>query len=90
VPYPFDAVCTLCSLQYKVEKQGVYVIEMASFGPYKIWMADLKECPKCHHRIVTGFGHNALSEHYQEGFTQTLKQAMDSGAYFLFEHKGDS
>jgi hypothetical protein len=32
--------------------------------PYKIWMADLLECPGCGNEIVTGFGKQPVSEHY--------------------------
>ena len=91
MPYPFDNVCISCQVQYKTEKGGVYVVEMASFGPYKIWLADLKKCPKCGHLIIGGFGNHPVAFHFEEGFSETLKECMTSenGCYLLLEYKGD-
>jgi len=36
--------------------------------PYKVWEADLWECPECHHQLITGFGMRPLSEHYKDDF----------------------
>ena len=83
MPYPFDNVCLKCQKQYKVKKAGVWVIEMADFGPYKIWMADLKECPICHHEVISGFAQHAVTEHYQSGFNEVLEQAKKSGNCYI-------
>ena len=40
-------ICWPCGLQMQPEKNGVVVIEMASFGPVALWMADLWQCPEC-------------------------------------------
>jgi hypothetical protein len=68
---------------------GVTVIEMASFGPYKIWMADLKKCPGCGHEIVGNFAEHQLCEHFEQGFDEILKKSMEHGSYLLIEYKGD-
>jgi hypothetical protein len=36
--------------------------------PYKVWKADLLECPDCGHQLITGYGNNPVSEHYQPDF----------------------
>jgi hypothetical protein len=36
--------------------------------PYKLWVADLWECPECAHQIVVGFGHGPVREHHEEDF----------------------
>lgn len=72
-------VCAECNEQMRPEKNGVYVIEMADFGPYKIWMADLWACPECTHEALVGFGLKPLAEHYQEGFKEMLKKVKASG-----------
>jgi len=38
--------------------------------PYKIYCADLWECPTCGHQLITGFGARAISEHYMAGFNE--------------------
>ena len=61
-------VCVKCNKEMKPEKTGELVLEMAVFGPYKIWSGDKVKCPKCGMEVVTGWGQNPLSAHYQEGF----------------------
>jgi hypothetical protein len=71
-------VCNNCHIEYRIETSGVYVIEYAAFGPYRIWAADEHKCPACHSTIITGFGSAAIAEHYQDGFdakVAALKQS---------------
>ena len=67
-------ICANCEIEYRPEKNGIRVCEHASFGPYKIWQADLWKCPKCEHLLISGFGFNAESEHYMDGFKELLKK----------------
>lgn len=83
-------MCATCQLEYRIEKMGVYVVEMASFGAYKIWSADLHKCPKCGHLLIAGFADYSLSEHHEEGFNELLKKVMESGdAYLMKEYTND-
>jgi DNA-directed RNA polymerase subunit RPC12/RpoP len=84
-------VCAKCENKYvprttglemKPEKNGVYVIEMADFGPYKVWMADLWICPKCGHKVIGGFAVHPIREHYQDGFKEILELAEASNAVY--------
>jgi hypothetical protein len=84
-------VCAKCENEHvpsglgsemKPERNGVYVIEMADFGPYKIWMADLWICPKCGHKVIAGFGVTCIVEHYQPNFAGWLESARASGAVY--------
>ena len=59
-------VCVKCQVEMRPETNGVGVLDMASFGPYKIWDADKWQCPGCKYEIVVGFGSQALAEHYQQ------------------------
>ena len=70
-------VCNKCMVEYVPETNGVFVIEMFSTPPkpYKIWYADVKKCPDCGDTITTGFGSNALMEHYEDGFDKLLERA---------------
>jgi len=56
-------VCVSCKMQMKPEKNGVYFIEYAGFGPYKIWHTDKLKCPRCGATILTGFGDTAIHHH---------------------------
>jgi hypothetical protein len=77
-------VCVPCQVEYKPELNEILAIEMASFGPYKVWSADLWKCPKCGHEIVSGFGHAPLNEHYTDGFGEWLENAMLRTARAIF------
>jgi hypothetical protein len=70
---PYKFVCTECQSEYHVKEQGVLVIEMASFGVYKVWNADLLECRGCQKQVVSGFGDSPLMEHYEKGFNEWLE-----------------
>jgi len=73
-------ICASCEIEYRPEKNGIRVCEHASFGPYKIWQADLWKCPKCGHLLIHGFGWNAESEHFMDGFKELLKE-VDFNCY---------
>jgi hypothetical protein len=67
--------CVECQTYYAAKKNGVYVLETMEDGttPYKIWMADLFECPDCGKQLVSGFGLHAISEHYMPKFSDWMK-----------------
>jgi DNA-directed RNA polymerase subunit RPC12/RpoP len=71
-------VCGQCLTEYQIEKTGVYVIEYASFGPYKIWAADEHRCPNCGSRIITGFGGGPLHVHHEAGFDERIEALKKS------------
>lgn len=39
-----------------------------SWKPYKIWAADLYECPVCMAQILSGFGKEPIKVHHEEDF----------------------
>lgn len=58
-------ICTTCEVELRVEKNGVYVKELfKQGGVYKIWLADLWKCPRCHFMVVAGFGNHPIAEHF--------------------------
>lgn len=69
-------VCVECRKEMIPEHNGTMFIEKASFGPYKIWMADKWKCRGCGKEILCGFGQNPLSEHYMDNFQEKLKEAQ--------------
>ena len=82
--------CVDCKTGYVPFKNDIAVLEMMSdehSDPYKLWSADLLECPKCNHRIITGFGNRAIAEHYQPDFTETVDKYVDAGILFTIGGK---
>lgn len=73
-------ICTTCQTDYKIYKNGIYVIEMFlnSPQPYRIWSADLWKCRGCGNEVVNGFGNNPLAEHFQDDFQDMLEIAKFS------------
>lgn len=50
----------------RVKQNSVTVEEVMEDGsPYKLWDADLWECPECGVEVVSGFARAPLAEHYQ-------------------------
>jgi DNA-directed RNA polymerase subunit RPC12/RpoP len=72
-------VCTMCNKRMH-PNSAVTAIEMADFGPYKLWHADEYECDKCGTRVLAGFAQRAYAEHFQSRFPELLKQAEANGA----------
>jgi hypothetical protein len=55
--------------------------------PYKIWHADLWVCPQCLHQIVSGYGSEALLEHFQEGFDEYLENVKAAGGIVIYQYE---
>ncbi len=70
-----DKVCAKCRIELRSKTNGIMTIEMADFGPYKLWLADLWECPECHAEVILGFAHHRLAEHYEPDFAGALARA---------------
>lgn len=39
-----------------------------AWSPYKLWVADLWECPDCGHELIVGWASAPVSEHYKPEF----------------------
>ena len=66
--------CADCKTYLRPRKNEIHVLQtMDDEGtPYKIWHADLWECPDCGHQVILGYGQQHVAEHYEEGFAQEL------------------
>lgn len=65
MPSASNVLCG-CGRFMAVKKNGVTVEELLEDGgPYKLWDADLYECPECGIEVFTGFAKQPLAEHYQ-------------------------
>jgi hypothetical protein len=76
-------VCVECEVEYRAEKNGIVAEEMADFGSYKLWRADLWKCPGCGHRLITGFGQQNFAEHWQPGYKETCRQHPSRYPFFM-------
>jgi len=61
------------------ERNGVGVLDMADFGAYELFDADLWKCPKCGIEVVGGFAHNPISAHYETDFQKMISNYESSG-----------
>lgn len=82
-------VCVKCQRQLRPETNGATVIDYASFGPYKVWDADIWKCPECGQKIVAGFAEHPFMEHWHTDFAERLKQLVSRVAQVVrnFETK---
>lgn len=72
-------VCIQCQVELTPEKNGIGLLDMADFGPYKIWDTDLWKCPSCGYEIVVGFGQMEIAEHYQDNFQAQVDGYQNRG-----------
>ena len=79
-------ICVKCSVAYRTEKQGIVVNELAEFGSYRLWLADLKECPECGSQIIAGFAQENFSEHIRPEHNEIIEKAKADGV--LYEWRG--
>lgn len=83
-------VCVKCECEYKVELNGVGVVETASFGPYRLWNADLWKCPGCGAEVVAGFsgqGIEPMIEHYEPGFKELLERMKEDWPRVVYDNE---
>ena len=68
--------CVSCKTYLRPRKNDITVLQQDSEGhPYKLWCADLWECPDCGTQVILGYGENAFSEHYEDDFKRLLPSA---------------
>ncbi len=81
-------VCAACQIELQCETTGTTVIEMASFGPYKVWQADAYKCPGCGIEIVGGFAGEPLREdHYADDFPEWLEKVKTRSRRVVYDYE---
>ncbi len=71
-------VCSRCEVEMRPFKNGVQVIDYASYGAYQIWEADEWACPGCDNKIVIGFGQEPFCRNFSPDFPSVLKEVLGS------------
>ena len=71
--------CVKCKVFMICKKTGVWVEEGMPksgdvWGPYKLWQADLAECPNCGFELITGFGANPVREHFMPDYAEVAER----------------
>lgn len=75
MPSRSNYICISCEKEMQLLKVGVVVEEhMADGSGYKIWGADLWECPKCKHQCVLGFADRPIVHHFDPSYAEFQKQ----------------
>jgi len=81
-------VCVKCQCELVPETNGTTVVEMASFGPYKVWDADTLKCPGCGVEIVAGFGDAPLrADHYAKDFSEWLYNLKEKACRVEYDYE---
>jgi hypothetical protein len=65
-------VCVKCAVELRPDKNGVPAVELADFGPYKIWGSDRWKCPVCEYTVLAGFSDDSV-EHWEDVFESELE-----------------
>jgi hypothetical protein len=79
-------VCPKCHCELRPETNGVGILDMADWGPYELYDADLWKCPKCGIEVVGGFAFDPISQHFEEDFGRMVDSYRQRG--LLIENKG--
>jgi hypothetical protein len=69
-------VCVGCKIEFRCLKNDIVAEQLADFGSYRLWSADLWICPDCGHKIISGFGKGPIAEHYQSNYDDVLAQIL--------------
>ena len=69
-------ICVKCEVEFVRVKSGVLVRELFQQNKeiYKVWSADLLECPGCGSRVISDFAYQPMAHHFEE---ERMKSAME-------------
>lgn len=82
--------CSKCRAAYVPLKNDIVVLETTGDKedrPYKLWCADILECPLCNHILISGFGQRPIALNYHEGFRELVQKYHDAGVLFTVSGK---
>ena len=84
MPTLSNVFCANCKVFMKTKAIGVIVEETMDDGkPYKLWSADLFECPSCMTQIITRFATNPIAEHFEERYAALSKAYIAKGLFYI-------
>jgi DNA-directed RNA polymerase subunit RPC12/RpoP len=65
-------VCADCKIEFRCLKNDIVAEQLADFGSYRLWAADLWICPDCGHKIIVGFGKEPIAERHEASYDDRL------------------
>lgn len=87
---PIRPTCVKCQVEYKVEEQGVLLIEYTVVGVmhrvYALFYADLWQCSDCGHQIVGGYGDGAAAHWHEKEKMQKIIDAYKEANKSIFHN----
>ena len=77
--------CVDCAVAMRPRKNDIRVVETLDDGvtPYRIWCADLWECPRCNHQLIAGFGIKPIAEKRDKDFAEELAEIPPGEAHWI-------
>lgn len=78
-------VCTHCEIELHCERNGVLVLEMATWGIIRGWASDLFKCPQCGLTLLGQFGFGPEMSDGAIDF-QYLRKIMHEGSRLVFPY----
>ena len=87
--------CVGCGEIMRPRKNSTFVLETMGDDrkPYRIWAADLWECPTCAHQITVGYSEQPIAEHYNveafEKFVGNVDVTLDGQLKMLPDRKAE-
>ena len=79
-------VCVQCQAAFGVKRMGVAVVETAGIPakPWRLWRADLLQCPICGKELLGHFSHEPVAERHHEDFEAALVAASKGDRYVVY------
>ncbi len=79
-------VCVQCQARMGVKRMGVSVVETAGVPakPFRLWRADLLQCPICGKELLARFSHEPVAENHDEDFEAALDAASKGDRYVVY------
>lgn len=79
-------VCVQCQARMGVKRMGVAVVETAGIPakPWRLWRADLLQCPICGKELLAHFSHEPVAEQHHEDFEAALDAASKGDRYVVY------
>ena len=57
-----NPICFKCKCEMKCMVNGIIIEELSSGEPYRLWGADMFECPTCKTKIISGVANMPIAE----------------------------
>lgn len=82
-------ICVKCEVELQPKKNGVIVRELMDNNTktYRLWNADLLECPFCDTQIVAGFPRCPFMEHFDGDIEAKLEELRTKGKVIIRDNE---